>query len=62
MFQKTRITSEYKTSFHGKGHFFSDHSALTNRPDAKMQLLLIFSGFLSAFLKFLPENYSMILE
>ena len=26
----------------GKGHFFSDHSALTNRPDAKTQLSLIF--------------------
>ena len=25
-----------------KGHFFSDHSTLTNRPDAKMQLSLIF--------------------
>ena len=27
---------------HSKGHFFSDHSALTNRPDAKTQLSLIF--------------------
>ena len=26
----------------GKGHFFSDHSTLTNKPDAKMQLSLIF--------------------
>ena len=25
-----------------KGHFFSDHSALTNRPDAKTQLSLTF--------------------
>ena len=25
-----------------KGHFFSDDSALTNRPNAKMQLSLIF--------------------
>ena len=28
--------------FRNKGHFFSDHSTLTNRPDAKMQLSLIF--------------------
>ena len=25
-----------------KGHFFSDHSTLTNRPDAHTQLLLMF--------------------
>ena len=32
-----------------KGHFFSDHSALTNRPDAKTQLSLTFFRFSSCF-------------
>ena len=32
-------------SFISKGLFFSDHSALTNRPDAKTQLSLIFFFF-----------------
>ena len=45
-----------------KGDFSSDHSALTKRPDTKTQISLIFSGFLPAFLDFLPENYSIILE
>jgi len=45
-----------------KGHFFSDHNALTNQPDIKTQHSLIFSGFLPAFLDFLPENHSIILE
>ena len=47
----------------GKGHFFSDDSALTNRPDAKTQLLLIFLRISSCFFGiFLPENYSISLE
>ena len=36
----------------GKGHFFSDHSTLTNRPDAKTQLSLIFLRFSSCFFGF----------
>ena len=33
----------------GKGHFFSDHSVLTNRPDAKTQLSLFFQDFFLLF-------------
>ena len=36
-----------------KGHFFSDHSALTNRPDAKTQLSLIFFRISSYFFLFI---------
>ena len=41
-----------------KGHFFSDHSAQTQ----KRNFHLFFSGFLPAFLDFLSKNYSIILE
>ena len=34
-----QISDEKRIS---KGHFFSDHSTLTNKPDAKTQLSLIF--------------------
>ena len=42
-FSPTKLCAKITTKFAcSKGHFFSDHSALTNRPDAKTQLSLIF--------------------
>ena len=47
-----KVISEYPALTPIKGHFFSDHSTLTNRPDAKTQLSLIFLRIFPAFLDF----------
>ena len=57
------VQEEHREYFlYFKGHFFSDHSDLTNRLDGSTQLSLIFLRISSCFFGFLPENYSIILE